>query len=193
MGIGTVNFSTLPGIATGEQTISAKWLVTGVSGGIDLGRMSVAPDRRDFGPGISGRQAAAEADTCFLELDVNPKSPPPFSYLVTFTGRVQAVDLRSAGDAAFSGAYYGRDVTPSQDIIEHNRAFLESGNFNAVIRYSAAAQHKRNTLEVVYAFLPSVTGVLEIQNIEPLGDNSPPVPIRWPNGKAENTKDYYRS
>jgi hypothetical protein len=186
-----IDFSSLNGAQTVEHTVTTEWLVTGVANGIDMGRMSISSERRDFAPGISGRHTAEKPSVCFLELDVKPESPPPFSYLLTVEAPLKEFDIRPAGDAPFSGNYYNADETISQIIVEQNRAFLESGHYNGLIRYSAAALAKLDTKETVHALLPSAIGKFTIKKIEPLGTGSPPVEIRWPDGRTESSTKYY--
>ena len=185
-----IEFSSLNGVKTVEHAVKMQWLVTGVSAGIDMGRMSIASGRLDFGPGISGRHTAENPETCFRELEVTPASPPPFSYLITAEASLKEIDIRSAGDAVFSGNYYNSDETISQGIIEHNRPFLQSGNYDGVVRHSAAAYQKDMTYETVHALLPSAIDKTKIIKVEPLGANSPPVEIRWPDGRRDSTSSY---
>ena len=67
-----IDFGSLKGAKTVEHRVTTEWLVTGVANGIDMGRMSISSERRDFAPGISGRHTAEKPSVCFLELDVNP-------------------------------------------------------------------------------------------------------------------------
>lgn len=164
-----IEFSSLNGVKTVEHAVKMQWLVTGVYAGIDMERMSLASGRRDFGHGISGRHTAEKPETCFRELEVTPASPPPFSYLITAEASLKEIDIRCAGDAVFSGNYYNSDETISQVIIEHNRSFLQSGNYDGVVRHSAAAYHKDKAYETVHALLPSAIEKTKIIKIEPLG------------------------
>jgi hypothetical protein len=158
-----------------------------------MGRMSISSERRDFAPGISGRHTAEKPSVCFLELGVTPDAPPPFSYMFTLKAPLREFDIRSAGGAPFSGDYYNSDETISQTIVAQNQAFFESGNYDGLIRHSAAALAKLNTKETVHALLPSAIGKFMIEKIEPLGAESPPVEIRWPDGRTESSTKYYRS
>ena len=186
-----IDFTILNGAKTIEHTVTTEWLVTGVAGGIDMGRMSISSDRRDFAQGISGRHTAEKPNVCFLELDVKPESPPPFSYMLTLEASLKEFDIRPAGDALFSGNYYNADETISQTIVEQNRPFLEGGHYDSLIRYSAAAIAKLDAKETVHALLPSAIAKFTIKKIEPLGAESPPVEIRWPDGRAEISSNYY--
>jgi hypothetical protein len=185
-----VDFHSLTNANTVEHSVTMQWLVTGVVAGIDMGRMSIASGRRDFGPGISGRHTAEMSGTCFRELEVTPTSPPPFSYLITAEAALKEIDIRSAGDAMFSGSYYNPDETISQSIVEQNRPFLESGNYDGVIRHSAAAYHQSKAYETVHALFPSAINKTIIIKIVPLGEHSPSVEIRWPDGRRESTSNY---
>lgn len=188
-----IDFATLKGAQTIEHTITTEWLVTGVANGIDMGRTSISADRRDFAPGVSGRHTAEKPSVCYLELDVKPEAPPAFSYMLTLKATLKEFDIRPAGDAQFSGNYYNSDESISQTIVEQNRPFLESGNYNGVVRHSAAAMAKLQTNETVHALLPSAVEKFTIERIEPLGTESPPIEIRWPDGRTESSTKYYRS
>lgn len=187
-----IDFSTLNGLQTVEQVVTTKWLVTGVANGIDMSRMSITADRRDFAPGISGRHTSEEEKTSFLELAVQPQAPPPFSYMLTLSAPLKEADICPAGDAVFSGLYYNNDETYSQRIVAHNKGFLESGNYDAIKRFSAAALKQENSYQKVHALFPSAIPKTRIEKIEPLGPDSPPVQIRWPDGKVESTSAYYK-
>jgi len=186
-----IDFASLNGAQTVEHTVTTKWLVTGVANGIDMGRMSISSERRDFPPGISGRHTAEKPSVCYLELGVTPGALPPFSYILTLRASLKEFDIRPAGDAQFSGNYYNIDETISQTIVAQNRGFLESGHYDGLIRHSAAALATFDTKETVHALLPSAIGRFTIEKIEPLGGESPPVEIRWPDGRTESSIQYY--
>jgi hypothetical protein len=185
------NFAMLSGVKTESGNFVIKWLLTGVSEGIDMGWMPTREGRRDFGVGISGFQGAAEPKTCFTELKIIPTSPPPFTYLVTLTGNLKGLDIRSAGDHIFSGDYYNKDRTKSQAIINANATFINSEGYQILIRISAAAKEVFGTYETVFSIFPSAIPYLGIQTVEPLGESSPPIEIRWPDGKKETSDNYY--
>lgn len=187
-----IDFATLQGLQTVEQVVTTKWLVTGVANGIDMSRMSIAAERRDFAPGISGRHTSEQERTSFLELAVQPEAPPPFSYMLTLSAPLKEADICPAGDAAFSGLYYNDDETISQSIVAQNKGFLDSGNYDAISRFSAAALREENSYQKVHALFPSAIPKTRIEKIEPLGPDSPPIQIRWPGGKFESTSDYYK-
>ena len=71
-----------PGIIEAQNSFTLYWLLTGVGDCIDLNRMS-ATSRRDFPAGVSGSHMALKPETCFLELQIDPLTPPPRTYLLT--------------------------------------------------------------------------------------------------------------
>src|SRR5258706_241632 len=81
-----------------ESTYTTFWLLTGVAGGIDLNRMSTA-SRRDFPAGVSGSQMGLLPETCFVEVPFF--QPPPFSYLLGFTGTPRHPPRASRPPSAF--------------------------------------------------------------------------------------------
>ena len=158
-----------------------------------MGWMPTREGRRDFGSGVSGFFGAADTRTCFTELGINPASPPPFSYLINLTGNLKGLDIRSIEDSSFLSDYYDADVKKSQTVIRANTPFLNSAGYQVIIRYSAAARRTYGTHETVFSVRPLAIPLLGVQMIQPLGDQSPPIEIRWPDGKKETSKNYYLS
>jgi hypothetical protein len=126
-----------------DSEYTAYWLLTGVSAGIDLNRMSTASERRDFPAGVSGSHMALRADTCFTEVAVTEETP--FSYLLTFRAKVKEADLRCAGDAAFSGQYYDKDHGYSQEVFIQNSGEFASLGCDCLHHYSAAVKQQKGT------------------------------------------------
>lgn len=176
------------GIKIQESKYTPNWLLTGVSGGIDLRRMSTA-SRRDFPSGVSGSQMALEPETCFLEVPFN--TPPPFSYLLTFEGCLREADMRSAGDAAFSGQFYDENHGYSQQVFESNSGELADLGCDCIHRYSAAALKSEGKFADVLSFLPSALPKLVLKKIEPIGSESPPVKITLWNGDVRSVEEFY--
>lgn len=150
-----------------------KWLLTGVSNGIDLRRMSIADGRRDFPAGVSGSHMAWQDKTCFLEVPFDRSAPPPSTYLLTFTGELNLADLRSVGDAAFSGNFYGTNHGYSRDVFIENIPDYTEAGCHGILRYSAPAWAQTNSHEEVVALFPSALERLSLVQVEPIGPDSP--------------------
>ena len=168
-----------------------KWLLTGVSNGIDLKRMSTAEGRRDFPPGVSGSQMAWENDTCFLEVPFDKDSPPDYTYLLTFRAELKLADLRAVGDAGFSGNYYGKDHEFSQNLFIENAPEYTEAGCHGLLRYSAAALKQDDSRKEVLSLFPPALERLVLVKVEPIGRNSPSVPISFFDGESGFTDQFY--
>jgi hypothetical protein len=162
-----------------EQHYETKWLLTGVAGEIDLKRMSTA-GRRDFPVGVSGSHMALDEDTCRLEVAF--EQPPKNSYVLSFTGCLRMADLRSAGDAQFSGQFYDANHDFSQYVFLENQPEYEKEGCDGIHRYSFVAMQKVNEKRDVVAIFPEAFSKLKLVNVQPLGTESPPISIRMPDG-----------
>ena len=122
----------------------------------DLGWMSTAPNRRDFGPRISGSQFSARVETSVRELQLTPPYPDN-SFHVTLNANLRLLDLRNVPDPNFSGQYYSADRSISCKIIEANRDYLTYNGYDGILRYSKVGLAD-NKLEEVVAVTPDAIG-----------------------------------
>jgi hypothetical protein len=163
------------GITTGERDFEFSWLLTGVSKGIDLNRMSTA-SRRDFPLGVSGSHMALSPETPFREIQFADDKTPPNSFLLTMTGRLLYGDYTTIPDPVFSGKYYDADHGYSQEVFIENSGEYEALGLDTLLRLSFPA-HQLGLREIVGAMLPSARAKLRIAHIKPLETGSPPVPV----------------
>jgi hypothetical protein len=168
-----------------------KWLLTGVSNGIDLRRMSIAAGRRDFPADVSGSHMAWQDKTCFTEVPFDRAAPPPFTYLLTFKGELNLADLRSVGGAAFSGNFYGTNHEYSREVFLENIPEYTEAGCHGFLRYSAPALAQTNSHEEVVALFPSARQQLSLVQVEPIGSDSPPVPINLFDGSIRSSDEFY--
>jgi hypothetical protein len=161
------------GMITGERPFSLKWLLTGVANGIDLHRMSTG-ERRDFPAGVSGSHTALEEQTCYLEVPF--KTPPPHSYMLSFTGTLKYADCTKEPNVDFSGTFYDADHGFSQQVFITNSGEYAALGLDGILRYSYPA-FQTGSLQEVVALFPSARPKLTLTSIAPLGDSSPPVPV----------------
>lgn len=176
-----------PGTEIRESTYTTFWLLTGVAGGIDLNRMSTA-SRRDFPAGVSGSQMGLQPETCFVEVPFS--QPPPFSYLLGFTGTLKEADLRRAGDAAFSGRLYDSDHGYSQQIFQQCAPDYADHGCDCMHRFSFAIMRDTGRKEDVLSLFPSAREKLALVSVAPVGPGSPPVPITLFGGSTKSSADY---
>jgi hypothetical protein len=123
MSINLYNFNTLDGLAATDWSAPLHFVGTGMANGYSLRWMSTAPDRRDWGSGVSGSHLAAEPATCLRELDLSTPYPAD-TYRIELTGSLKLLDLRRVQSSAFSGDYYAKDRSYSCQILEANAAYL---------------------------------------------------------------------
>ncbi len=150
------------------------WLITGVSGGIDLNRMSTS-DRRDFPQGVSGSHMAADPTTPFKE--VRFTKAPAHSYLLAFDANLNVADCRRNTDPTLDEQLYGPTHDLSQQIFVRNTGEFQALGINGIVRWSAPCLAEGIKADV-YALLPEARQHLTLRSITPIGPNSPPVRIR---------------
>jgi hypothetical protein len=185
---GGISFSKISGTSYINGQTSADWLITGVTGTLDLRHMSTGDQRRDFPPGDSGRHLGSSLNVCAAELRVNPLDPPPGSYHCRFMGYLRQVDARAAGDSVFSGSYYGADKTFSYRLMAASEDLFDTGNLDVIMRHSVPMLQSGNSGDVL-ALFPSAIENLDIAWIQPLGD-SPHIPVILRDGQTKSTTDF---
>ncbi|MBL9159974.1 MAG: hypothetical protein JNJ70_21005 [Verrucomicrobiales bacterium] len=184
---GPFSFAELPGIRYTNERVELHWLVTGCEK-IDFRYMSTGDGRRDLARCQSGRHLGSLLEVCAAELRIDLKNPPPGSHHIQFTGYPDLVDLRAAGDQAFSGVYYDDDKTASYQFMASSKDLFSTGHFQGLMRRSVPMVREGNSGDVV-ALLPSSMENLGIAWIQPLGD-SPHIPVILPDGRIRSTSDF---
>jgi hypothetical protein len=165
------------GIIPSEGSFTLYWLLTGVAHCIDLNRMSTT-DRRDFPNGVSGSHMALDRSTCFLELHIDPLTPPPRTYLLTLDGQsLRYADYRSVPSASFSGQMYAPEHGYSQTIFQSSSGEYAGLGLDGLLRYSAPALAFNNSRQEVVGLFPSARPKLTLRRIEHLGLESPAIPV----------------
>jgi hypothetical protein len=166
-----------PGIGFVDKEPKLFWLLKDVGEKIDLRWMSAAANRRDFPEDTRGSHMAEDEDTCFLEVKVRRDWPLRRTYLLCFTGKLRSADYRSMPSELFSGQMYGTGHDFSRFIfVENSGEFVGSGA-NSILRYSAAAYQVDDSLKHVFGLFPQALPQLELEWVEPIGVDSPPIPI----------------
>jgi hypothetical protein len=175
------NFSEIAGVKPCNWEQPLYFVGTGMSGAYDLGWMSTAAGRRDFGSGISGSQLADERSTCFKELRL-AEPYPDNSYCVELTGALRLLDIRGAESSSLSGKYYSEDRSESCQIMEANREYLKTEGYDGIVRYSQPLLKEQTYVSVV-AITPDAIGKLGVRQVEPIGSSTQSLVIRLPDGK----------
>ena len=181
MNLTPYNFSKVAGLKPCNWEQPLYFVGTGMSGAYDLGWMSTAAGRRDFGAGVSGSQLADERSTCFTELRLNAPYPDN-SYCVELTGSLRLLDIRGAESPALSGKYYSDDRSESCRIMEANSDYLKTEGYDGIVRYSQPLQKEQIYANVI-AITPAAIGKLGVRFVEPLGQTTQSLHIRLPDGK----------
>ncbi|HMP81249.1 MAG TPA: hypothetical protein PKA41_00915 [Verrucomicrobiota bacterium] len=168
---------TPPGIITAQDSFTLYWLLTGVGACIDLNRMSTTA-RRDFPAGVSGSHMALKRETCFLELRIEQQSPPSGTYLLTLTASdLKYADYRSVPSQSFTGQMYSPDPGYSQQVFIDNSGKFAALSVEGLLHYSAPAYGLDKSLADVLGLFPAARHKLKLDRIEPLGLESPPIPV----------------
>ena len=182
-------FNNLTGLAPTTWNQDLHFVGTGMKYDYDLGWMSTAPNRRDFGAGVSGSHFSAKLQTSFGELHLTEPYPEN-TFHVTLGANLRLLDLRHVPDTTFSGQYYNADRGISCKIIDANREYLKSGNFDGILRYSKVAL-KDEKLEEVLALTPDAIGKLTVKQVEPLGNCTAELNIINPDGSKTPMHNFY--
>lgn len=182
-------FENLSGLAPATWNQDLHFIGTGMKYDYDLGWMSTAPNRRDFGDGVSGSHLSAKVETSFGELHLNYPYPEN-SYHVTLNANLRLLDLRNVPDANFSGLYYNADRGISCKIIEANRGYLRESGYDGILRYSRVALED-NKLEEVVALTPDAIGKLAVKQVVPIGNCTVELSIVKPDGSKTPMRDFY--
>jgi hypothetical protein len=167
MSFNLYDFNTLDGLAATDWSAPLHFVGTGMANGYSLRWMSTAPDRRDWGSGVSGSHLAAEPATCLREL----------------TGSLKLLDLRRVQSSAFSGDYFAKDRSYSCQILEANAAYLESGGYDGIIRYSQPILASGQYTEVI-AITPAAIGKLGVSSVYALGQATRQLIVTRPDGST---------
>jgi len=163
-------FQNLSGLAPANWNNELHFVGTGMMRDFDLGWMSTAPNRRDFGPAVSGSQFSAKLETSLSELHLTQPYPNN-SFHFTLDANLRLLDLRNVPEANFSGQYYNADRSISCKMIEVNRDYLRDNGYDGILRHSKVALDY-NKLEEVVAVTSDAIGKLSVKQVEPLGNSS---------------------
>ena len=114
------------------------WGVTGTTQ-IDLRWMSTADGRRDLEKGKSGMfMALSEPKVVPAELKLPQGQLEHPGFLVQFQATLVVADYRKAGDARWSGKYYGPEYDFSRRVFSEAQPELEKSGCMGFVRKSAA-------------------------------------------------------
>jgi hypothetical protein len=167
-----------------DRELRLYWLLKNVGPRIDLNWMSTAPERRDFPAGTRGSHMAEEEEACFLEVNVRRDAPHPRTYLLGLSGSLRSADYRRVPSAEFSGLMYGLDQDYSRFIFQQNSGeYIESGA-DSILRYSAPAYQRSGRLCQVLGLFPEAAPKLKLEWVQPIGLDSPEIPIVLFNGNT---------
>lgn len=173
-------FQNLSGLAPTNWKNELHFVGTGMTRDYDLAWMSTAPNRRDFGAGVSGSQFSAKFETSLGELHL-PQPYPDNSFHFTLDANLRLLDLRNVPDPHFSGQYYSDDRSISCKMIDHNREYLRANGYDGILRYSKVALED-NKFEEVVAVTPDAIGKLSVKQVEPLGKPTVELNVLLPDG-----------
>lgn len=165
------------GIGFVDREVRLYWLLKTVRDRIDLNWMSIAPDRRDFPAGTEGSHTSEDEDICFIEVKVRRDAPPPRTYLLRLRGTLRSADYRSVPDPGFTGTMYGPDQNPSREIFIYNSGEFKASGADSILHYSAARLQQDKSEWPVVALFPEARPKLELEWIEPIGLESPEIPV----------------
>jgi hypothetical protein len=182
-------FQNLSGLAPATWNNELHFIGTGIMHDYDLRWMSTAPNRRDFGAGVSGSQFSAKMETSLGELHLTQPYPDN-SFHVTLNANLHLLDLRKVPDANFSGQYYNDDRSVSCKIVEANRDFLNANGYDGILRYSKVAL-EGDKFEEVVAVTPDAIGKLSVKQIEPLGKSNVGLNVINPDGSKVPMHTFY--
>lgn len=165
------------GIGFVEREVQLYWLLKNVRDRIDLNWMSVAPNRRDFPAGTEGSHTSEDEETCFIEVNVRRDAPPPRTYLLRFTGILRSADYRCVPSAEFTGRMYGPDQSYSREVFIYNRGEFKSSGADSILHHSAARFQLDKSEWPVVALFPEARPKLKLEWVDPMGPESPEIPI----------------
>ena len=154
--------------------------------------MSVADDRRDFPAGTEGSHTSEDEDTCFIETKVRRDAPPARTYLLFLTGRLRSADYTPVPSERFSGQLYGADQISSRELFVANSGEFKASGADSILRYSAARHQIDLSERRVVSLMPKFRGKLTLQWVEPIGLESPDIPVVLANGNTVRSRDYPR-
>lgn len=175
-----------------DHDVALYWLLKRVGAKIDLNWMSVADDRRDFPAGTEGSHMSQDEDTCFLETNIRRDAPPARTYLLFLTGRLRSADYTKVASEKFSGQLYGANQIFSREVFISNSGEFRASGADSILRYSAARyQHDRSESPVV-SLMPQSRGKLTLRWVEPIGPESPEIPIILTDGNVVSSLNYPR-
>jgi hypothetical protein len=187
--INPYDFQNLSGVAPANWNSELHFVGTGMTRDYDLGWMSAAANRRDFGSGVSGSQFSAKFETSLGELRL-PQPYPDNSYHFTLNANLRVLDLRKVPDPNFSGQYYDNDRSISCKMINYNRDYLHANGYDGILRYSKVALED-NKFEEVVAVMPDAIGKLSVMQVEPLGKSTVELNVVLPDGNKVPLHTFY--
>jgi hypothetical protein len=173
------------------ENVRLFWLLKEVGDRIDLSFLGTKGDRRDYPPGCTGRHLAADEYTCFREVNVRRDMPPRRTYLLCFTGELCLADCLCVPSATFGGLLYDFDHFYSQHFFHTHSGVWVGNGANALRRHSAPLL-ARGIEQSVVALFPEGIQKLKLEWIEPIGLESPDIPIIPLDKRAVNSRDYPR-
>ncbi|MDP1580972.1 MAG: hypothetical protein Q8M02_11880 [Candidatus Didemnitutus sp.] len=180
------------GIGFIEREVRLYWLLKNVPDRIDLNWMSIAPNRRDFPPGTEGSHTSEDEETCFVEVSVSRDAPPPRTYLLQFVGTLKSADYRSVPSAEFTGLMYGPDQSYSREVFIYNSGEFKANGADSILHHSAARFQLDQGEWPVVALFPEARPKLNLEWVDPIGLESPEIPIVLFGGAAVSSLDYPR-
>ncbi|HVZ65091.1 MAG TPA: hypothetical protein VG936_11015 [Lacunisphaera sp.] len=184
---------TLPaGIEFVDRNVELYWLLKGVGSKIDLNWMSVADDRRDFPVGTEGSHTSQDEETCFIETKVRRDAPPARTYLLFLTGHLRSASYLSVPSERFSGQLYGANQLFSREVFVANSGEFRASGADSILRYSAARHQIDGSEWAVVSLMPQSRGKLTLQWIEPIGLESPAIPVVLDNGNTVSSLAFPR-
>jgi hypothetical protein len=165
------------GIGFVERDVRLYWLLKNVRDRIDLNWMSVAPNRRNFPAGTEGSHTSEDEDTCFIEVNVRRDAPPSHTYLLRFKGTLCSADYRSVPSADFTGRMYGSDQSYSREVFIYNSGEFRASGADSILHHSAARFQLDRSEWPVVALFPEARPKLTLEWLDPVGLESPEIPI----------------
>ena len=135
--------------------------------------------------------AASDPKVTFTELQIEEGVRlQGCAYLVKFETTIKVAHYRKAGDAGWSGDYYGPEYNFSHQQFTEAKPELEKSGCMGFLRKSAAMMSGGEDGDVLIVF-PEATGSLAVKSIRPLGDPNAEATIKLPDGTIYPVQKYY--
>ena len=113
-------------------------------------------------------------------------------FLVQFQATLVVADYRKAGDAGWSGKYYGPEYDFPRRVFSEAQPELEKSGCMGFVRKSAAMMNQGKSGDVLVVLPPAIPR-LEVLSITPLGDPNVNATITLPDGTTHPVQNYYSS